>query len=101
MARIGIMVTFIIKPGCWEAFDAHIRKHAAATLDEEQGCEAFDVFQPLGADGKPDHSRIMLCEIYTDMAAFEAHRANPRMPSVAAGSRDLLSGRELTVCELA
>ncbi|OJY67458.1 MAG: hypothetical protein BGP12_14720 [Rhodospirillales bacterium 70-18] len=98
---MGIMVDFRVKPGCWEAFNAHIRTHAAATLAEEPGCERFDVLQPLGADGKPDHGRIMLCEIYRDMAAFDAHRANPRMPSVAAGSKDLLAGRELTVCELA
>ena len=100
MARIGIIVEFTIKPGCWAAFDAHIRAHAAATLAEEPGCERFDVLQPLGADGAPDHSQIMLCEIYRDSAASDAHRANPRMPSVGAGSAPLLDGRKLTVCAL-
>ncbi len=100
MARIGIMVDFRIKPGSWAAFNTHIRAHASRTLQEEPGCERFDVLQPLGDDGKPDHGRIMLCEVYNDMAAFDAHRRNPRMPSVAEGSKPLLDGRELTICEL-
>ncbi len=101
MPRIAITVEFKIKPGCWEAFDAHMRKHAAATLAEEPGCERFDVLQPLNEDGSHDHRRLSLVEVYRDMAAVTAHRANPRMPSVAAGSKDLLEGRNLTLCELA
>lgn len=101
MPRIAITVTFRIKPGSWAAFNAHIRDHAAKTLAEEPGCERFDVLQPLDADGAPDHGRIMLVEVYRDMAAVEAHRANSRMPSVGEGSRPHLDGRELTLCELA
>jgi len=100
MPRIGIIVEFTIKPGHWAAFNTHIRDHAAKTLAEEAGCERFDVLQPLDADGKPDHRRIMLCEIYRDHAAFEAHRRNPRMPGVGATSKPLLDDRVLTVCEL-
>ncbi|MBU6498588.1 MAG: antibiotic biosynthesis monooxygenase [Rhodospirillales bacterium] len=100
MSRIAIMVEFGIKPGSWAAFDAHIRAHAQATLREEPGCERFDVLQPLGEDGAPDHSRIMLCEVYRDMAAVEAHRANPRMKLVGEGSKPLLASRTLTLCRL-
>lgn len=101
MPRIAITVTFTIKPGCWEAFNAHMRTHAAKTLAEEPGCERFDVLQPLNEDGTPDHSRLLLVEVYRDMDAVVAHRANPRMPSVGAGSAPLLAGRELTISELA
>jgi (4S)-4-hydroxy-5-phosphonooxypentane-2,3-dione isomerase len=100
MARICIIVDFRIKPGHWEAFNAHIRTHAAATLAEEPGCLTFDVTQPLTEDGTPDESRIMLVEIYKDQAAFDIHRKGPRMPSVAAGSKPLLDGRVLTVCQM-
>ena len=100
MAKIGIMVTFHIKPGSWAAFDAHIRAHAARSLKEDPGCERFDVFQPLGEDGKPDHKRIMLCEVYADMASFEAHRDAPRMAANGAVSKPMLEGRELAICEL-
>lgn len=101
MPRIAITVAFTVKPGCWDAFNTHIRTHAAKTLAEEPGCERFDVLQPINDDGTPDHSRILLVEVYRDMEAVAAHRANPRMPSVAAGSKDLLAGRELTISEIA
>ena len=100
MSRIAIMVSFTIKPGCFDALDAHIRTHARLTLAEEPGCERFDVLQPLHEDGRPDQSRIMLCEVYRDMAAVEAHRANPRMPQVGEVSRPLLDGRVLTLCAM-
>lgn len=100
MSRIAIIVEFTPKPGCFDAFNTHIRQHAAATLAEEPGCEAFDVLQPLGEDGTPDTTRIMLVEIYKDMDAVRAHRANPRMPKVAEGSAPLLDGRRLSLCAM-
>ncbi len=100
MSRISIIVEFTPKPGCFDAFNAHIRAHAKATLAEEPGCEVFDVMQPLGDDGAPDLTRIMLVEIYKDMDAVRAHRANPRMPKVAEGSAPLLESRRLTMCAL-
>jgi quinol monooxygenase YgiN len=100
MSRICIIVEFTPKPGCFEAFSAHIREHARATLAEEPGCQAFDVIQPLDKEGKPDTTKVMLVEIYADSAAFDAHRANPRMPKVAEGSGPLLDGRKLTVCAM-
>jgi len=100
MSRISIIVEFTPKPGCFDAFNAHIRAHAKATLAEEPGCLAFDVLQPLADDGTPDLTRIMLVEIYKDMDAVKAHRANPRMPKVAEGSAPLLAGRKLTICAM-
>ena len=100
MPRICIVVEFTPKPGCHAAFAAHIRAHARATLAEEPGCERFDVMQKIHDDGTPDVSTIMLVEVYADMKAVEAHRANPRMPKVAEGSAPLLAGRKLTLCEL-
>ena len=98
MSRIAIIVDFRIKPGKWSEFDAHIRDHAKRTLAEEPGCERFDVLQPLKDDGTRDESRIMLCEIYRDQAAVDAHRANPRMAANAPKSAALLDGRVLTMC---
>ena len=100
MSRIGIFVEFTPKPGSFDAFNTHIRTHAAATLAEEPGCERFDVLQPLGKDGKPDTTKILLVEVYKDMAAFDAHRANPRLPKVAAAYAPLLDGRKLSICTM-
>jgi quinol monooxygenase YgiN len=101
MARVGIIVEFTIKPGHWAAFDAHIRDHAARTLAEEEGCERFDVLQPVDATGARDESRIILCEVYRDMAAVTIHRNGPRMPGVGERSKPMLDGRKLTMCDLA
>ena len=101
MPRIAIVVEFQVKPDSQAAFDAHIREHARLTVQEEAGCERFDVLQPRGANGAPDTSRVMLVEIYRDAAAFDAHRANPRLPKVQAGYKDMIESRSLTVCDMA
>jgi quinol monooxygenase YgiN len=101
MSRICIVVEFTPKPGSYDAFFAHISEHASATLAEEPGCEQFDVMHVLDENGAPNRTQIMLVEIYSDMAAVRAHRANPRMPIVAEGSAPLLDGRKLSICEIA
>jgi quinol monooxygenase YgiN len=100
MSRISIVVEFTIKPGCFDAFNAHIRQHASATLAEEPGCERFEVMQPLDENGAPDTRKLLLVEVYTSMDAVRAHRANPRMPKVAEGSAPMLDGRQLTLCAM-
>lgn len=54
MPRIGIIVEFRLKRGAHAAFDAIIREHARRTLEEEPGCERFDVFQPMTRDGRDE-----------------------------------------------
>lgn len=100
MSRISIIVEFTPKPGCFDAFATHIREHARATLAEEPGCERFDVMQPLDKDGNLDATKIMLVEVYTNMEAVHAHRANPRMAKVGEGSTPLLDGRKLIICAM-
>lgn len=101
MPKIAIVVEFHAKPGMLAAFEAHIRDHAAQTLATEPGCERFDVLRPLTADGEPDGTRVMLYELYTDQAAFDAHRTGARLPGVAERSAPLLDNRVLTICHTA
>ena len=95
MSKIAIVVEFDVKDGCLEAFLKHIRAHAQTSLDTEPGCERFDVMTPTNGDNK-----VFLCEVYRNMAAFEFHRNQPRMADVAAGSKDLLNGRKLNICNI-
>jgi quinol monooxygenase YgiN len=99
MARIGIIVEFRIKPGQHAAFDAIIRDHATKTLAEEPGCERFDVLQPVN-NGVRDESRLLLCEIYQDQAAFEAHGRNPRLAKVRETYASMIDSRTLHICEM-
>ncbi len=98
--KVAIVVEFKIKDGQHAAFDAIIRAHATLTQQEEPGCERFDVLQPRGRDGKPDLSRIMLCEVYAGDAAVEAHTKNPRLAKVREAYTPLIEGRTLTMCEM-
>eukprot|EP01037_Dinobryon_pediforme_P005985 gene5985-6057_t len=101
MSRICIVVEFTPKPDSYDAFFAHISEHARATLAEEPGCEQFDVMHVLDDTGAPNRTTIMLVEIYSDMAAVQAHRANPRMPKVAEISAPMLESRKLNLCQIA
>jgi quinol monooxygenase YgiN len=101
MAKVALVVEVTLKEGAHAAFDAIIRGHAAGTLAEEPGCERFDVIQPQNADGTPDLSRVMLYEVYANDAAFEAHKANPRLQRTRAAYADLITGRTIHVCTLA
>lgn len=100
MAKIAVVVEFRIKPGSFAAFDAIIREHARLTLQEEPGCERFDILQPLDKDGARDESRIMLCEVYRDREAFGEHGRNPRLAKVRESYAPLIEARSLTLCEL-
>ena len=100
MSRCCLIVTFELNPGAWSDFTAIIKTHAAKTLAEEPGCSQFDVLQPELEDGQPDHSRVMLVEVYDHAAALAAHRAGPRMPVVFAAIKPLLAKQTITACSL-
>lgn len=100
MARVAIVVEFNIKPGQHAAFDRLIREHARKTLEEEPGCERFDVLQPVGKDGAPDQGRVMLCEVYRDQAAVDAHGKNPRLATVRDAYVPMIEDRRLTLCDM-
>ena len=100
MARVAIVVEFTLKAGQHAAFDRLIREHARRTLEEEPGCERFDVLQPLGRDGAPDETRLMLCEVYRDQAAVDEHGRNPRLAAVRDAYAPLIEDRRLTMCAM-
>ena len=99
MPRVALIVEFKLKPGTWAKFNEIIRAHATGTKADEPGCEQFDVLQPE-ADGKPDHSRVMLVEVYTNSAAFEIHTQSQRLVNTRAAYADLVDSRVITRCEL-
>ena len=100
MPRVAIVVEFNLKPGQHAAFDRIIREHARKTLEEEPGCERFDVLQPVGRDGTPDEARVMLCEVYRDQAAVDAHGKNPRLGAVRDTYAPMIENRRLTLCAM-
>jgi quinol monooxygenase YgiN len=92
-----MVVEFNLKPGQHAAFDRIIGEHARRTLEEEPGCERFDVLQPVGRDGAPDQARVLLCEIYRDQAAVDEHGKDPRLATVRDAYAPLIKNRRLTL----
>jgi (4S)-4-hydroxy-5-phosphonooxypentane-2,3-dione isomerase len=95
MAKQALIVAFDVKPAALPAFLAILREHAVKTLEEEAGCERFDVL--TSRDGGPI---VHLYEVYRDEAAFELHRESARLVAVRDRYRDLINGRSLTACEI-
>ncbi|HEY0454716.1 putative quinol monooxygenase [Actinophytocola sp.] len=66
----SLVVQMEVRPGRREEFLAGIALNAEASVRNEPGCLRFDVCSV--AD---DENRFLLYELYTDAAAFAAHKA--------------------------
>jgi (4S)-4-hydroxy-5-phosphonooxypentane-2,3-dione isomerase len=55
-----------------EAFRARLARHAATSLEREEGCLRFDFFQE-----RNDPTLFLLIEIYADDSALAVHREAP------------------------
>ena len=51
-----------------------LRRDAIGSVNEEQGCLRFDIYQ-----NQEDRSALYLYEVYVNKAAFEYHRATPHI----------------------
>jgi quinol monooxygenase YgiN len=68
MRDFVILVDFRLKPGAKAAFRRLIDENARTSFRDEAGCRRFDVLEtPAESD------RILLYEIYSGRAAFDAH----------------------------
>jgi autoinducer 2-degrading protein len=94
MTRVVLIVEYEIKPEFRQEFETLIRDHGRGTLDDEEGCLAFDVLVPRDV---PD--RIMLYECYADAAAYAKHTASPRLAATRARYEKMLAGRKIVVCD--
>lgn len=90
-----IIVEFETHDGCEQQFTDLISEHARATLIEEPGCLRFEVIKPVERDGTPIANKLMVNELYADLAAVAAHERNPRMPDVQEAISPLLKSRRL------
>ena len=87
MTQVALFVDFEAIPERSQDFDALIRRHAAATLEEEDGCLAFTV----GIDREaPNH--FWLFELYTDDAALAYHRNSARLLKFREDVKPLVRG---------
>lgn len=90
-----IVVDFHLKPGVRPEFRRLIDLNAEDSVRNEQGCLQFDVLEP---DGEGD--RVLLYEIYTDKAAFDAHLRTEHFRDFAGASEALCLRKSVTQCNL-
>lgn len=95
MSRLVVLVEFDLEPSRFSAFDAAVRENAIASLNDEPGCQQFDVCVPHeGAN------RIVLYEIYDDEAAFQAHMETTHFKKFDALVKDWITDRKVTKLSL-
>jgi quinol monooxygenase YgiN len=86
----AVVVTFEIKPEAVAAFTDLVCHNAETSELLEPGCHQFDVCTD---PGRPNE--VMLYELYSDAASFDAHRASPHYHVFTAAIEDMV--RQKTV----
>ena len=91
-----ILVDFHLKPGVQSQFRRLIDANADASVRTEPGCLQFDVLEPEG-----EADRLLLYELYTGRAAFDAHRQTGHFRIFAEASESLILQKKVVRSDLA
>ena len=95
MAPYTILVEFSLRDGALDQFLPLIEGNATASIRDEPGCERFDVLVPAG-----ERDRVLLYEIYSDLAAFERHSEQPHYHEFARRAEPMVRSKRVTVLGL-
>jgi (4S)-4-hydroxy-5-phosphonooxypentane-2,3-dione isomerase len=91
----SLMVQMEVRPGRRAEFLAGMAANAESSVRDEPGCLRFDVC----AVGSGEN-RFVLYELYTDAAAFEAHKASPHFARWRTVAEQVVVGQVNTPGEL-
>ena len=91
----SLMVQMEVRPGRRAEFLAGMAANAEASVRDEPGCLRFDVCSVTS-----DENRFVLYELYTDAAAFEAHKASPHFAEWRTVAAEVVVGQVNTPGEL-
>ena len=91
----SLMVQMEVRPGRRAEFLAGMAVNAEASVRDEAGCLRFDVCSIAS-----DENRFVLSELYTDAAAFEAHKASPHFARWRTVAEQVVVGQVNTPGEL-
>jgi quinol monooxygenase YgiN len=90
MSKLVIMGTIEVLPGKRDQVVSLLTAHGTRCLKDEPGTLEFKVLIP-----RDDDSKILICEVYQDDAAFEVHRnASKRPLHRPVAQRDSGNGRQ-------
>jgi autoinducer 2-degrading protein len=91
----SLVVQMEVRPDRREEFLAGMTANAETSVRDEPGCLRFDVSAVAA-----DRNRFFLYELYTDAAAFEAHKASPHFAQWRTVAEQVLVGQVNTPGEL-
>jgi quinol monooxygenase YgiN len=95
MPKLAILGTFEAAPGRRDQLVPLLMAHRARVLKDEPGTLQFEILTP-----HDDAAKVLVCEIYRDDAAFDAHRASPSIARFRAESAGMVAKLLVTRCAL-
>ncbi|MEE8500398.1 MAG: putative quinol monooxygenase [Kiloniellales bacterium] len=96
MSSLVLLVELQMNPGQRDAFLARAGRHRSKVLDNEPGCQGFEVLVPA-----EDEDTVFLYEVYADQGALDAHLQTPYMQEYLADTGPMIAERKRTLCRLA
>ena len=84
----SLVVQMEVRPGRREEFLAGMAANAEASVRDEPGCLRFDICAVAA-----DENRFLLYELYSDAAAFEAHKATPHFAKWRTVAAEVVAGQ--------
>ncbi len=95
MSTVALLVELEIAPGQKEDFLARAREHRINVLNNEPGCQRFDLLSP-----QEDGDAVFLYEVYADKDALETHFNTPYMKEYLDDTGPMIANRKRTLCTL-
>lgn len=89
-----LVVEFTAKPGHSATFRDRVQQQARDSLQLEPECHVFDVCVDPARD-----EFVLLYEVYTDRAAFDAHLASDHFKGFDADVRDWVADKQVSTYE--
>ena len=90
MSAVVLLVELKIAEGRRDEFLARGRQHRERVLNNEPGCERFDIVVPEGTT-----DAVRLYEVYADQAAVDHHMATDYMAAYREDTGDMVIGRDI------
>ena len=89
-----VLVEFTTHPQHFSNFLERVQQQARDSLELEPDCHVFDVCT------SPEREHyVLLYEVYTDKAAFDAHLASAHFYDFDTSVRDWVADKEVTILE--
>jgi (4S)-4-hydroxy-5-phosphonooxypentane-2,3-dione isomerase len=95
MSKLAISGTIEIQPDRREEFLPILKAHRIRCLRDEPGTVQFDVLVP-----RDDTTKVLLCEIYENDAAFDAHMNGASIARMRQEAAGMILKVSVTRCEL-